>query len=343
MRRNLLTKSMRASFIVTAALAASMLSFGVHNAESAGIAEPNFAPSAIALSPGRVWLGDLQINQVTELKSANGQVVRYISSSRVPHLESNDIQVSGSDLWVALPKLVVEFNSSTGTLVRVIKIPSGDNGATAGLAVEGSRVWLLTQGIPSSYLTEFNTSNGSLVKVLPVSGTANDFTMNKRHLWVTETSTGNWGIIEYKSVDGSVVRTITGAQDLGFQYPSVVTVSGNRLWTTNGESPYIAELNASDGSVIRRIRLPFIGIGNFSTLVVCGPNLFMSTQSSHGLVIEVNKANGKLVHVFKVPARQDFLSPNRIAVSGDTLWVSNGGEYLDEYSCITGALIRVLT
>src|ERR1700722_4074740 len=190
---------MRASFIVTAALAASMLSFGVHNAESAGIAEPNFAPSAIALSPGRVWLGDLQINQGTELKRANGQVGRYISSSRVPHLESNDIQVSGSDLWVALPKLVVEFNSSTGTLVRVIKIPSGDNGATAGLAVEGSRVWLLTQGIPSSYLTEFNTSNGSLVKVLPVSGTANDFTMNKRHLWVTETSTGNWGIIEYKS------------------------------------------------------------------------------------------------------------------------------------------------
>jgi ligand-binding sensor domain-containing protein len=343
MGRKLITVSVRALCGLTVVLAASIFGFSGSNAGSAGVAEPNFSPSGIALSPGRVWLGDLQANQVTELNSANGQLVRYISSSKVRNLESVDLQVSGSRLWVALPKSVAEFDASSGSLVRVIDNPSGDRGFTAGLAVQGSRVWVLTQGIPSSYLTEFNSSNGTLVRVLAVAGTADDFAVTKRHVWVTESSPGTWGIVEYNKVDGSVIRTITAAQNLGFQFPSVVTVSGNRLWTTNGQSPDIAELNTSDGSVIRRIQLPFVGIGHFSSLVVDGPNLFMSTQSSHGLVIEVNKSSGKVVHVYNIPARQDFLSPNHIAVSGNTLWLANGGEYLDEYSCSTGTLIRVLT
>jgi len=338
MRRARLSKTVRALVGVMTVTVVSTFALASTSAVSAVGSEIFLNPGVIVASPGRIWVGNNSGNSITEINSANGDLVRKVTTRAEKSLRSNAMVVSGSHLWATAKYSIGEFNLSDGSLVRVIDKTADEFNAPDEITVQGSHVWVLnSQTAP--HLTELNESNGSLIKVVLVPN-AHAFVVIGRHLWMANPLPASQSTItEAKTSDGSVVRTLK-APVLGLKTASALVTSGNRLWVTSGNSNEIAEINSETGKLIRRIKLPFAGLTASTTLIASGPHLFMSTFSVQGVVFEVNQSNGAVVRVFKTPASQDYEGSSAIAVAGNTLWVGGRKIGVDEFDVTTGALIR---
>jgi hypothetical protein len=125
----------------------------------------------------------------------------------------------------------------------------------------------------------------------------------------------------------------------------------------NGDS--ITELNASNGSLVRVINAragasagPNLPSGPES-LTVSGPHLWVGDIHNYpngrtplSSVVEFNVSNGALVRTIKAPADKLGI-PGGIVVSGDHVWVQNGGtgsvkESVTELNASNGSLVRVI-
>jgi outer membrane protein assembly factor BamB len=338
MRRARISKTVRALVSVMTVIIASTFALASTSVVSAVGSVIFLDPGVIVASPGRMWVGNNSGNSITEINSANGDLVRKVTTRAEKSLRTDAMVVSGSHLWAAAAVSIGEFNLSNGSLVRVIDKSAAEINSPAEVAVQGSHVWVLSSQT-SPHLTELNESNGSLVQVLLVPH-AYAFVVSGRHLWMANPFPASQSTItEAKTSDGSVIRTIK-APVLGLKTATALVTSGDRLWVTSGDSHEIAELNTETGKLIRRIKLPFAGSAPSTTLIASGSHLFMSTFSVHGVVFEVNQSDGAVVRVFKTPASQDYKGSSAIAVSGNTLWVGSRRIGVDEFDVITGALIR---
>jgi outer membrane protein assembly factor BamB len=338
MRRARISTTVRALVGVMTVTTASTFALASTSVVSAAGSVIFLNPAVIVASPGRMWVGNSSGNSITEINSANGELVRYVTTRAEKSLRSDAMVVSGSHLWATAKYSIGEFNLSDGSLVRVIDKTADEINSPDEIAVQGSHVWVLnSQTAP--HLIELNESNGSLVKVVLVPN-AHAFVVSGRHLWTANPLPASHSTItEFKTSGGSVVRTIK-APVLGLKSATALVTSGNRLWVTSGDSNEIAELNTETGKLIRRIKLPFAGLVASTTLIASGSHLFMSTFSVHGVVFEVNQSDGAVVRVFKTPASQDYQGSSAIAVAGNTLWVGSRKFGIDEFDVTTGALIR---
>jgi hypothetical protein len=78
--------------------------------------------------------------------------------------EAGPISIFGGEVWVGTINEAMEYNASTGSLSRVVKIPPVGNYEVPGcIEASGSHVWICYQ----HWLRELNASNGSLVRVIP--------------------------------------------------------------------------------------------------------------------------------------------------------------------------------
>ena len=338
MQRARVFKTVRALVGVMTVTIASTFALASNSVVSAVGSEIFLNPGVIVASPGRIWVGNNSGNSITEINSANGDLVRKVTTRAEKSLRSDAMVVTGPYLWAAAKYSIGEFNLSDGSLVRVIDKSADELNAPDDIAVQGSHVWVLnSQTAP--HLTELNESNGSLVKVVLVPN-AHAFVVSGRHLWTANPLPASQSTItEFKTSGGSVIRTIK-APVLGLTSATALVTSGNRLWVTSGDSNEIAELNTETGKLIRRIKLPFAGLTASTTLIASGSHLFMSTSSVHGVVFEINQSNGAVVRIFKTPASQAYRGSSAIAVAGNTLWVGGRKIGIDEFDVTTGALIR---
>ena len=338
MRRARISTTVRALVGVMTVTIASTFALASSSVVSAAGSVIFLNPGVIVASPGRMWVGNNSGNSITEINSANGELVRYVTTRAEKSLRSDAMVVSGSHLWATAKYSIGEFNLSNGSLVRVIDKTADEINAPDEIVVQGSHVWVLnSQTAP--HLVELNESNGSLVKVVLVPN-AHAFVVSGRHLWMANPfPTSRSTITEAKTSDGSVIRTIN-APVLGLKSATALVTSGDRLWVTSGDSNEIAELNTVTGKLIRRIKLPFAGSAASTTLIASGSHLFMSTFSVHGAVLEVNQSNGAVVRIFTTPLSQAYQGSSAITVTGNTLWVGARKIGVDEFDVTTGALIR---
>ena len=138
-------------------------------------------PGAIAVSSGRVFVLNADGDSITEINASNGSLVRIFNahagccafSQSFEWAEPVALAVNGTHLWIGdehdyangstSSTSIVELNTKSGSLIRIIKVRTDDLSITRAMDVSRGRVWI-EDG--SNAITELNASNGSLVRVI---------------------------------------------------------------------------------------------------------------------------------------------------------------------------------
>jgi hypothetical protein len=136
-----------------------------------------------------------------------------------------------------------------------------------------------------------------------------------------------------------------------FALPSDIAVSGSHAWVTNDltsmKSPLansVTELNVSNGSIVRVIRLSHIvgGIAAPNSIAASGTHVWVTDLNR---IIELNASNGSVVRVIKAkPQFHAFERPAAlfaITASGSKVWVANLNSVI-EINASNGSVVRVI-
>jgi hypothetical protein len=128
--------------------------------------------------------------------------------------------------------------------------------------------------------------------------------------------------------------------------PEGIAVAGPTVWITNGVNNSVAELDASDGHLIRTLsgaRNSFDAAGLIAAdpSHIWIPNMSASTRAN-GTVTELNASDGSVAGVFNERSRGlDY--PVAIADDGRHVWITSGENSLIELDVGTGYWIRTVT
>jgi hypothetical protein len=269
-------------------------------------------------------------------------------------------------VWVANTIGVTELDESNGLLVRVIKTSPEE--INSGIAASGSRVWLVSDGggRVRAAVTEFNSSNGSVVRVITAKAaelvSPNDIAASGRHVWVTNGGhgEGGGGVSELSASSGALVHSFSSPGGIKlqanaeFNAPYGIAVSDSHVWVADGanvgNSPGVAELNASNGALVQMVNPPKDEFLGPSGIAVAGSDVWVTDTGCNeyscrgqGDVVELNASTGSLVRYisgFQVGSALGlFGEPSNIAANTSRVWFTSETG-LTELNASTGSVLH---
>jgi hypothetical protein len=237
----------------------------------------DFDSGPIDFSGQDVWVLNPHNESVTELYASSGALIRVIHlpikahSISTPDMYYSPLDMAVSDSRVLVSDLtvtgnqIIELNTVSGSVIRVIKAGNGPWHDTRGILVaDGGHVWMT--GDSYGVLVDLESRNGSVIRVIkrkvPVVGFVTAMIVDGSHLWITnQDNTGS--VTELNANTGSVIRTIkdtyyrlTKAQ-VGHSHGgaafTAVAATRSRVWVVN-QFGSVLEWNSSNGSFIRNIK-----------------------------------------------------------------------------------------
>ena len=166
------------------------------------------------------------------------------------------------------------------------------------------------------------------------------------HLWVVNFSKN---IVELDADTGSVIRIIT-AKDDGNLEPESISYNAGHLWVISNNS--VAELNASDGALIRVMRAKAYDFDFDSGPIDFSEQTAWVLNAHNESVTELDASSGALIRVVHLhikalsnQAPEMFYSPLDMAISGSRVLVSDltvTGNQIIELNTLSGSVIRVM-
>jgi hypothetical protein len=280
-----------------------------------------------------------------------GAVGTGLTSGSVVNLAGvSTITASGSHVWVTIDYMaykgdraelkknryeVVELNTSSGALERVIKNKAGDLIWPQGTAVNGSKLWVGT----NNSVTELNASNGSLVRIInakadKLTGLA-PLTVSNGRVWIAGYADHTGSVTELNASNGSLVRVMNAragccaprSGTFESAEPIALAVNGSSLWVTDQHAPanggnavnFLVELNASNGSLVRTVGAKADHLTDPDDIAVSGGHVWVEDDD---YLTELNASNGSLVRVIKVN-KDKFDDFTGFAVSGSRVLALN--------------------
>jgi outer membrane protein assembly factor BamB len=181
--------------------------------------------------------------------------------------------------------------------------------------VSGSRVWVVLdrESPTKNYyaVTELNANKGSLVRVIP----------NKV---------------------GDIVESGKNQKSGDLTEAGPLTMSGSHVWVSDDQYSRVAELDASNGSLVRVIDAKADGFEYPGPIAISGGHVWVVNQEDGAnSVTELNASNGSLVRVLR-QHHYGFVHPDAIVASSGNVFVLNSnGDSITEINASTGSLVRI--
>jgi outer membrane protein assembly factor BamB len=293
---------------------------------------------------------------------------RY-SVTNVANLAGADtFAASGPYVWISVigephgeQKLpgVVELNTKTGGLVRIIKNHNRDLTEPGAVAIGRQDVWVADDQYGN--VTELNTETGALVRV--IKGPADDITdpsaigVEGGHVWVASGEEGANTVTELNAATGELIRVINAPADRLKEPDDIVTGNG-RVWVLNSNGDSITELNAATGGLIRVVSAHAgccaYRSGSFESaeptlMTLSGAHLWVADVHDYAnggtsvtSLVELNAVNGSLERVVRGNAYK-LSFPSGVVVVDGHVWVQSQPAVLTEIDAATGRLMRVVS
>jgi hypothetical protein len=237
----------------------------------------DFDSGPIDFSGQNAWVLNAHNESVTELDASNGALIRVVHlhikalSTLTPDMYYSplDMAISGSRVWVSdltvTGNQLIELNTVSGSVIRVIKAGNGPWRNTRGILVaDGDHLWMT--GDSYGVLVDLDSRTGSVIRVIkhkvPVVGFVTAMIVDGSHLWITnQDNTGS--VTELNANTGSVIRAmkdtyykLTKAQ-VGHSHGgaafTAVAATRSRVWVVN-QFGSLLEWNSFNGSFIRNIK-----------------------------------------------------------------------------------------
>jgi hypothetical protein len=245
------------------------------------------------------------------------------------------IVVSHSRVWVANygNNTITEFNSTNGSLVRIIADPADKIDGPNAMAIEGHDLWIAD--VRGYWVTELNTKNGSLIRVIknPTDqiNQPSDVAINDGHLWILSQGVGI--ITELQPSDNALVRLVGGNADLVF--PSYLAFTGDNMWVA-GDAQLLADFNTTTGAEVTTPLSKFPG-GNGEAIASDAHFIWMISPT--GVLTEFNASTFVALRSLYSELQSYGGAPS--ILRGD-VWVLASDNKVLEYDEVTGSLVRAL-
>jgi outer membrane protein assembly factor BamB len=251
---------------------------------------------------------------------------------------------------------VVELNTKTGGLVRVIKNHNRDLTEPGAVAIGRSDVWVADDQYAN--VTELNAKTGALVRVIkgPADGITNPSAIGVEdgHVWVAG---GDKTVTELNAATGDLTRVINAPADQ-LKAPDDIATGKGRVWVLNSDGNSITELNAATGDLIRvisaRAGCCAFRTGSFESaeptlMTLSGAHLWVTDVHDYAngatsvtSLVELNAMNGSLERVIRGSAYK-LSFPSGIVVVDGHVWVQSQPAVLTEIDAASGRLMRVVS
>jgi hypothetical protein len=318
-------------------------------------------PVAVSSDGTHVWVVNQGTNSLSELDAATGALVQVISGPSYGFAQPDSVSSDGSHVWVAnvnprYGNSVTELDAATGALVQVI---SGTNefDAPQEISSDGTHVWVL-----NNYT---------------------DYSNNANNNWsVVELDAGTGALVRETPIQGAHLASSGTGMDMSFDGTHVWVAVGGYWVGQTSHPPFITEIDASTGAVVRVINGPdiapnFLGpdgisssggylwVGGGSQIAkldaATGATMQVVSLSSYGNgvgyvsaidgqvwvtvntnLIELDASTGAVLA--ELPGLGDqLLSAPKISPDGTHTWMVNTGkDSVAEVDASTGALMRTI-
>ena len=279
-------------------------------------------PGYMAVSHSKLWVGDDQYWNATELNSTNGSLVRVVSARADQLAFPGGIAISGGHVWIANSHVgansVTELKARDGSLVRVINAPADQLSGPWKIAISGSNVFVLNSSGDS--ITELNANTGALVRIInPRAGCCaqrsgtfqwagpTSLAVSGSHLWVSDVYNGANGgyqrssVAEFDTKTGALIRLIRSTADQ-FNDPVAIAATDGAIWVENNDNT-LTELNAQTGSLVHVIdlKLDAKGLNASEGMAVAGNYIAILNiySGQKGSVTVIDARTGKIVRVIQ--------------------------------------------
>ncbi len=294
-------------------------------------------PSGVAVSGNAVWVvsgsvsyanGTSNYGMVTELNAATGALVRTINLKKHGVTGLSAVSVDAQHVWVTADggDQVAELSKTTGQVVRVFR-GRYKSVESSGIASDGVHVWIPnpegSQGmVERSAVTgvKLRTISPWAMETSPDGGNISQIYLGPRYVTVDAHNvwTGNdqgtsfkqsGSVTQIDAITGKVVRTIGPPADHFFGVIRDIVSDGAHVWVANGtmstrngqRGDTVTELNASNGSLVRVVRLHNGIYSDPVGLASNGIDVWVTDQGGGvegiGSVIELNASTGSVVRI----------------------------------------------
>ena len=315
-------------------------------------------PEGMVLNDGHLWEADSSANEVVELNSSNGSLIRFVNASADRFNSPSDIASSGRYLWVTSSDCVTQLNASNGSLVRVLKAAKYHFDFPGSITFGDSHIWMVNGGTARSdaSIVELDPTNGSLVRVIKSWSLVDPYaiTINGPDVWVTDQQAST--VEEFSAEGGSLIRVLTAVEfsstdftktNYHFDQPSGIASYGSDVWVSDSGNFPMTEINGSTGALVRVVKSTSAWLRNANVASGGDSAWGIAVTQAHvwiangGNVVELNASNGQLMRV--VGDTADHIDgTEHVVADGQYVWASTDVGTIVQLNANNGRLVRLI-
>jgi glutamine cyclotransferase len=215
------------------------------------------------------------------------------------------VAFDGTHIWVtnSSANMVSKLRASDGFVVANYPAGSGP----VSIAFDGAFIWVGNPTIGNGIVTRLRASDGMLMGTVPNVDGGDSLVCDGGNVWVA-----NLDERKVRKVNTSSLA-VEGPFDAGGP-AAALAFDGQNVWVANRGFDTLTELRASDGELIRTVR-----IGRQTqpqALAFDGANIWAA--GAFGKVFKVRASNGEVLNSFQVGT-----DPQGIAFDGANIWVTH--------------------
>jgi YVTN family beta-propeller protein len=256
-------------------------------------------PDALAVGDGSIWIGNVDDNTVARIDARTHTLERSIALGAEP-----DGLAAGRHVWLvdgpgAISRIDEQFNS-----VRPVARVREDAGFAAnthrGLALGFGSLWASS---PIGIVSRIDLATGRIVAQIEVGNGASGLAVGAGSVWVANSNDGTVSRIDPTNIVTATIPVGHG--------PAGVAAGAGGIWVTNYFDGTVARIDSATNTVVASVQ-----VGEGPLGVAATPKAVWVANSGSGSVSRVDPASGD-VRTIPTGAR-----PERIAVAGDSVWVT---------------------
>ena len=282
-------------------------------------------PAGVAIAAGSVWVTNDVDNTVSRIDPVAGKVTATVALRGRAYPDPKVVAVSDGALWVVAPTTgtISRIDPETGGLVATLTIP----GSAGGVAAEGTTLWV-TSFDPYrcsanrcfSRLTRIDTRSNRVTGTFKVDS-ATGIAAAYGSLWIVNHR--SWAVTRFdpRKSKGTATIPVRIGREGTFAGPEEVAAGLGAVWVSHPVQDLVTRIDPRTNRVVARVRFPRNAEPN--RLVVGAGSLWAVGPKQ---IFRIDPRTNRIADAVRIGRHPDgdYRGLRSIAVSGQTLWVTDG-------------------
>jgi hypothetical protein len=248
------------------------------------------APQQVVAFGQYVWVSNGVPGTLSEFGPNGSRFVRTVNPNQQQTLVGNLVNADGSLWYLArTSNSIFQLNGTTGDVINQIKISSDEISNPDVMAFIDGNIWVSSYF--SNTLAEINAASGQFIQkvMAPYEIETTSLAVNGNDLWISS----NTGLSEIDGLTGVPLFSISASNNY-LTGVTAVASGGGDIWIVSAQRDSLAELNASNGKLVRVITRREGGLSWPCDVVYRHGDVWVVNQNNNS-VSEIDAATGKLV------------------------------------------------